>query len=198
MTDSAEQGGETPARRRSRTGLLLALLPVAAFVVIGVFLFRGLSLDPSEIYSVLINKPAPAFELAPLPGKDNGLATSDLTQPVQLVNVFASWCVPCRAEHKVLTRLAAQEGFPLFGINYKDKPEDAKAWLEELGNPYLRIGSDESGRSGLEWGISGVPESFLIDGTGTVIWRYVGPIVTEQAQDDLRRALAATRERAAS
>ena len=86
----------------------------------------------------------------------------------------------------------------LVGINYKDKPEDAKAWLEELGNPYLRIGSDESGRSGLEWGISGVPESFLIDGTGTVIWRYVGPIVTEQAQDDLRRALAATRERAAS
>ena len=181
---------------------ILVLLPIAVVLVIGGFFVWGLNpeRDPNAIPSVLISKPVPVFDLAPMAGVDvPGLASGDLAagEPV-LVNVFASWCVPCRAEHKVLTRLAAQEGFPLFGINYKDKPEDAKAWLEELGNPYLRIGSDESGRSGLEWGISGVPESFLIDGTGTVIWRYVGPIVTEQAQDDLRRALAATRERAAS
>ena len=169
---------------------ILVLLPIAVVLVIGGFFVWGLNpeRDPNAIPSVLISKPVPVFDLAPIAGVDvPGLASGDLAagEPV-LVNVFASWCV------------AAQEGFPLFGINYKDKPEDAKAWLEELGNPYLRIGSDESGRSGLEWGISGVPESFLIDGTGTVIWRYVGPIVTEQAQDDLRRALAATRERAAS
>lgn len=181
---------------------ILVLLPIAVVLVIGGFFVWGLNpdRDPNAIPSVLISKPAPEFALAPIAGVDvPGLATADLAtgEPV-LVNVFASWCVPCRAEHKVLTRLAAQEGFQLFGINYKDKPEAAKAWLEELGNPYQRIGSDESGRAGLEWGISGVPESFLIDASGTVVWRYVGPIATEQAQDDFRAALAAARAEAGS
>ncbi|WP_323763484.1 DsbE family thiol:disulfide interchange protein [Marinovum sp.] len=179
---------------------ILVLLPILVVLILGGFFVWGLNpdRDPNAIPSALISKPVPAFDLAPIDGVDvPGLASGDLAggEPV-LVNVFASWCVPCRAEHKVLTRLATQEGFPLFGINYKDKPEDAKAWLEELGNPYLRIGSDESGRAGLDWGISGVPESFLVDATGTVVWRYVGPIATEQAQDDLRQALAAARERA--
>lgn len=181
---------------------ILVALPILVVLVLGGFLVWGLNpeRDPNAIPSVLISKPVPAFDLGPIAGVEvPGLESGDLAGggPV-LVNVFASWCVPCRAEHKVLTRLAAEEGFPLYGINYKDKPEDARAWLAELGNPYQRIGSDESGRAGLEWGISGVPESFLVDATGTVVWRYVGPIATEQAQDDLRAALAEARERAGS
>ncbi|MGY3436502.1 MULTISPECIES: DsbE family thiol:disulfide interchange protein [unclassified Marinovum] len=181
---------------------ILVMLPIAVVLVLGGFFLWGLNpdRDPGAIPSVLISKPAPAFDLGPIAGVDvPGLAKPDLaTGAPVLVNVFASWCVPCRAEHKVLTRLAAQEGFPLYGINYKDKPEDAKVWLEELGNPYARIGSDETGRAGIEWGISGVPESFLIDGAGIVVWRYVGPIVTEQAQGDFRKALAAARGGAGS
>ncbi|MDO6729374.1 DsbE family thiol:disulfide interchange protein [Marinovum sp. 2_MG-2023] len=177
---------------------VLVMLPVAVVIVIGGFFLWGLNpdRDPNAIPSALVSHPAPAFELEAVDGVDvPGLKTADLAaagEPV-LVNVFASWCVPCRAEHKVLTRLAASEGFPLFGINYKDKPEAARDWLNELGNPYQRIGSDLSGRAGIEWGISGVPESFLVNAEGTVVWRYVGPIASAQAQDELRDALAAAR-----
>lgn len=182
---------------------ILVALPILAVLVLGGFFLWGLNpdRDPNAIPSALLSKPAPAFDLGPIPGVDSpGLKTADLSaagEPV-LVNVFASWCVPCRAEHKVLTRLAREESFPLYGINYKDKPDDARKWLEELGNPYNRIGADETGRAGIEWGISGVPETFLIDASGTVVWRYVGPIATEQSQNDLRAALNAARGEAGS
>lgn len=177
---------------------ILVVLPIVMVVILGGFFVWGLNpdRDPSAIPSVLISKPVPQFDLGPVKGVDvPGLKTADLTgggAPVVL-NVFASWCVPCRAEHAVLTRLARDEGFDLMGINYKDKPEDARAWLTELGNPYARIGADESGRAGIDWGISGVPETFVIDADGTVLWRYVGPIATEQSQDELRAALASAR-----
>jgi cytochrome c biogenesis protein CcmG/thiol:disulfide interchange protein DsbE len=106
-----------------------------------------------------------------------------------IVNVFASWCVPCRAEHAVLTELVESEGQRLFGINYKDKPEDATRWLAELGNPYEKIGGDSTGRAGIEWGISGVPETFIVGPDGTVLYRYLGPVVGNDAVEKFREAL---------
>jgi cytochrome c biogenesis protein CcmG, thiol:disulfide interchange protein DsbE len=171
-----------------------AFIPLIIAVVFGGFFLWGLDpdRDPNNIPSVLISQPAPEFALEPVDGLQTpGLARADLTgnsAPV-IVNVFASWCVPCRAEHGVLTQLVEREGQRLFGINYKDKPADATRWLAELGNPYERIGSDADGRAGIEWGISGVPETFIIGADGTVLFRYVGPIVGEAAVDRFRAAL---------
>ncbi|MAS05369.1 DsbE family thiol:disulfide interchange protein [Oricola indica] len=165
---------------------LLASLPFFIALFLGIFFLWGLNpdRDPNEIPSVLIAQPVPEFQLEAIEGLSvPGLARSDLvnaSQPI-VVNVFASWCVPCRAEHRVLTDLVEREGIRLFGINYKDQPADAVRWLSELGNPYERIGSDLTGRAGIEWGISGVPETFIVGETGTVLYRYVGPIIGDEA-----------------
>jgi len=177
---------------------LLAALPVLVALVFGGFFLWGLNpdRDPNAIPSVLISQPAPTFDLPPVEGVGvPGLSRGDLTgnaDPV-VVNVFASWCLPCRAEHAVLTRIVERDGIRLFGINYKDKPEAARSWLEELGNPYERIGSDLDGRAGIEWGISGVPETFIVAGDGTVLYRYVGPIVGSEAEGKFATALAQAR-----
>lgn len=174
---------------------ILALLPILTAVVFGGFFLWGLdpTRNPSEIPSVLIKQPAPSFDLPAIDGLGTpGFSRSDLVSnsaPV-IVNVFASWCVPCRAEHAVLTRLVRENQVRLFGINYKDKPEDASRWLAELGNPYERIGSDLDGRAGIEWGLTGVPETFIVGGDGTVLYRYVGPIVGERAVSTFEAALA--------
>ena len=174
----------------------LIALPLLVALSIGGFFWWGLdpARDPGAIPSVLISKPVPQFDLPPIAGAGvPGLskATLDEADAPVLVNVFASWCVPCRAEHAVLTRLAERDGVRLMGINYKDEPADALAWLSDLGNPYERIGSDLSGRAGIEWGISGVPESFVVDGDGTVVYRQVGPILGREDIDRVRRALQA-------
>ena len=175
----------------------LAVVPLIITLIFGGFFLWGLNpdRDPSEIPSVLISQPAPEFDLAAIDGLDTpGFGRTDLTEnsgPV-IVNVFASWCVPCRAEHRVLSQLVENEGQRLFGINYKDKPEDAKRWLAELGNPYEKIGSDLSGRIGIEWGISGVPETFIVGPEGTVLFRYVGPVVGDEAVGEFREALMQT------
>ncbi|WP_068117916.1 DsbE family thiol:disulfide interchange protein [Tropicimonas marinistellae] len=180
---------------------LLVALPLLIVIVIGGFLLWGLNpeRDPNAIPSVLISQPAPEFDLPPLEGIGvPGLARSDLTEtgePV-VVNVFASWCVPCRAEHAELTRMVRDDGVRLMGINYKDKPKDALRWLNNLGNPYERIGTDLDGRAGIEWGISGVPETFIVDGSGTVLYRYVGPVVGDEAVEKLSTALAQVRANA--
>ena len=167
---------------------LLFALPLLIAVIIGGFSIWGLSggRDPGRIPSVLISKPVPAFELPAVEGVDvPGLAQSDLkgSGGLVLVNAFASWCGPCRAEHPILTRIAREQELELVGINYKDKPNDAADWLDELGNPYRRIGSDQNGRAGIEWGLSGVPETFLIGPDGTILYREAGPVVG----DGLRR-----------
>lgn len=173
---------------------ILAFLPLVIALVFGGFFFWGLNpeRDPNEVPSVLISQPVPQFELDPVEGiATPGLSREDLVgnnRPV-VVNVFASWCVPCRAEHAVLTGLVERDGIVLMGINYKDKPADATRWLKELGNPYARIGSDFTGRAGIEWGISGVPETFIVDREGTVLFRYVGPVVGEEAIGKFREAL---------
>lgn len=176
---------------------LLAAIPLVIALVFGGFFLWGLDpdRDPNAIPSVLISQPAPKFSLAPVEGQNTpGLSHADLVGnpgPI-ILNVFASWCVPCRAEHGVLTRFVEKDGLRLFGINYKDKPDDATRWLAELGNPYERIGADLNGRAGIEWGISGVPETFIIGTDGTVLYRYVGPVVGDEAISKFTEALVQT------
>ena len=174
----------------------LASAPLLIAAVFGAFFLWGLNpdRDPNAIPSVLISQPAPEFALEPVAGLlVPGLSRADLlaTDRPMIVNVFASWCVPCRAEHAVLTALAEDEGQTLYGINYKDKPKDAVRWLKDLGNPYQRIGSDATGRAGIEWGISGVPETFIVGAGGIVLYRYVGPVVGDEAVATFRAALKA-------
>ena len=172
----------------------IAFLPLVVALVFGGFFLWGLNPDrnPNDIPSVLISQPAPEFELPPVEGVAvPGLSRADLLDnedPV-VVNILASWCVPCREEHAVLMSLVERDGITLFGVKYKDKPEDAARWLEDLGNPYEKIGSDFSGRAGIEWGISGVPETFIVGPNGTVLFRYVGPVVGEIAIGEFREAL---------
>ena len=170
---------------------LLVFLPLIGVAVVAAFALWALTSgrDPSDIPSALIGQPVPTFDLPPVAGTASpGLSTADLAGDLAVVNVFASWCVPCRAEHATLTRIAEAEGLTLMGLNYKDEPEAAAAWLGELGNPYAAIGSDVSGRAGIEWGITGVPETFITRG-GEVLFRYRGPIVGEPAVGDFLAAL---------
>ncbi len=132
--------------------------------------------DPSLVPSALIDKPAPPIALPSIyPGRP-GFSSADLEGRATIVNVFASWCVPCRAEHPILTRLAREEGVPLIGLNWKDRPEAARAFLAELGDPYERIGSDPTGRAGIDWGVYGVPETYVVDAEGSIRYKHVGPL----------------------
>jgi len=165
---------------------LFFLLPLVVLVVIALGLGYGLTRDSAELPSALIDQPVPSFELAAVDGVDTpGLATGDLGGEVAIVNVFASWCGPCRVEHPVLTRLAEERGIPLYGINYKDKPEDAAGWLAELGNPYRRIGADPEGRIGIDLGVYGVPETYVVDAQGRIRYRHPGPVMPRDVDDTL-------------
>jgi cytochrome c biogenesis protein CcmG, thiol:disulfide interchange protein DsbE len=161
-----------PGRRR----WLLFAIPLALFLSLAVFLGLGLTRDPSTLPSALVGKPAPEFALPPLEGRDqHGFSRADLGGRPMLVNVFASWCVPCRIEHPVISRLAEQ-GVAVQGINYKDQPADATAWLAELGDPFQHLGADRNGRVGIDFGVYGVPETYVIDKDGRVAYRHVGPL----------------------
>jgi cytochrome c biogenesis protein CcmG, thiol:disulfide interchange protein DsbE len=157
---------------------LLYLIPVAVFVALGIGLAVGLTRDPGTLPSALIDHPVPTFDLPALEGGED-FSSADLKGQVSLVNVFASWCVPCRVEHPMLMKLA-ESGVPIYGINYKDPADKAQAWLGELGNPFTKIGADRSGRVGIDWGVYGVPETFVIDAQGRIRHKHVGPI---QARD---------------
>jgi len=167
---------------------LLYLIPVIVFGAVGIGLAVGLTRDPGTLPSALLDQPVPSFELPGLDGGD-GLSSDDLKGRVSLVNVFASWCVPCRVEHPVLMRLA-EEGVPIYGINYKDPPDQAKAWLAELGDPFEKIGADRDGRVGIEWGVYGVPETFVVDADGRIRHRHVGPIQARDLEGTLLPILA--------
>lgn len=159
--------------------------PLALFGVLTVFLGVGLTLNPREIPSPLIGKAVPAFDLPSVKGRTLGLATRDLKGEVPLVNVFASWCVACREEHPILVDLARRQVVPIHGLNYKDKPNDAAAWLDKWGDPYTRTGADVDGRVGIDWGVYGVPETFVIDRDGRIAYKHIGPLTPEFVREKL-------------
>lgn len=162
---------------------VLFLLPLVVFAVLAAYFIVGLGKDPRMVPSALIDKPVPEFDLPPLTEDRLGLASTDFGGEVVLVNVFASWCIPCRAEHPLITRLAEDGIVKVYGLNWKDKQADAVAWLNELGDPYDRIGHDLSGRVGIDWGVYGVPESYLIDKKGRIRYKHVGPIFSETLKE---------------
>ncbi len=170
---------------------VLYLVPLAAFLMLAAWFAIGLTRDPSKLPSALLDRPVPDFALPALAGSDVPALTSAALQgKVSLVNVFASWCVPCRAEHPILMRLARENGVPIYGISYKDKAADSLRFLRELGNPYAAIGHDESGRVGIEWGVYGVPETFVVDRAGRIRHKHVGPITPKDLQDRLLPLMA--------
>jgi cytochrome c biogenesis protein CcmG/thiol:disulfide interchange protein DsbE len=153
------------------------LIPFLLFAIVAAVLAVGLTLNPKEIPSALIGKAIPEFVLPPLDGRDRGLDSADLKSgEVQVVNIFSSSCIPCRAEHPFLMKLSQSGKVPLNGINYKDKPDKAKEWLRDMGDPFHRIGTDRDGRVSIDWGVYGVPETFIVDGEGRIRMKYVGPL----------------------
>ncbi|TPK02859.1 DsbE family thiol:disulfide interchange protein [Mesorhizobium sp. B2-5-9] len=174
-------GTETPARRR-----LFVFLPLLVFLgLAGLFLSQLLSgRDVSEVPSALIGLPAPRTNLPPLEGSNlPGLDSKAFAGKVTLVNVFASWCAPCREEHPVLLALAQDKRFAMAALNYKDRPENARRFLGDLGNPFQAIGVDEAGRTAIDWGVYGVPETFVIGKDGKIAYKHVGPLTPESAKE---------------
>ena len=181
---------ETASRRR----LLLAIVPALVFVALAALFWRGLSGDPSEIPSALIGKEVPTFALPALDGIGvPGFDTASLKSGrVTVVNVWASWCVPCRQEHPLLMELAKRQDIRLYGIDYKDEPENARRFIGTLGLPYAAVGIDEDGRVAIDFGVYGVPETFIVDGAGKIRFKWIGPLTPEA----LAGALAAEIEKA--
>lgn len=185
-------GAESAPQGRNR---LVVALPLVFFALLaGLFLYRLESgADPNRLPSVLIGKPVPEFALPPLAGLARegkalpGFSSAELKAPgrVTLVNVWASWCVPCRQEHPILGQIAKDPRVRLVGLNYKDEPENARRFLGALGNPYAAVGSDESGRVGIDWGVYGVPETFVIDAGGTITYKFIGPLSETTLRDVL-------------
>lgn len=172
-----------PAKRRMTR--LLFLIPLAAFLALAVVFDWGLGGDPRLLPSPLIGKPVPRFVLPPVKGRTPGLTSTDLVGQVSIVNVFASWCVECRLEHPLLMHLKEAGGFPIYGIDYKDRPRDAEQWLATMGDPYTRTGADLDGRVGLNWGVYGVPETFVISPDGRIAYKHVGPLTPEALRKTL-------------
>jgi cytochrome c biogenesis protein CcmG, thiol:disulfide interchange protein DsbE len=153
----------------------------------------GLRLNPTEIPSPLIGKPAPAFSVAVLGNSDQRIGPADLAGKPWLMNVFASWCGACRDEHPVLLQLAKEKRLPLVGLDYRDTAPDAQAWLARLGNPYTVVAHDPEGKVGFDYGVYGVPETFLIDARGKVAWKHIGPLTEEVIREKLLPALERAR-----
>ncbi|MFQ5763714.1 MAG: DsbE family thiol:disulfide interchange protein [Rhodospirillales bacterium] len=174
---AATETDETPLAPRKGIPRIYAL-PVIVFAFIAAAFAIGLTLNPGVIPSVLIGKPVPEFDLPPVKGRTLGLASKDLRGEVSLVNVWASWCTECRREHPVLMGLAKQNVVPIHGLNYKDKPDNAQQWLDELGDPYSRTGADIDGRVAIDWGVYGVPETFVVDKTGRIAYKHIGAMNT--------------------
>lgn len=164
---------------------LLFIVPIMGFILLlGVF-FNGLQRDPTLLPSQLIGKPVPTFDLPPVRPGDQGLKTSDLGGEVVLLNVYASWCVACRLEHPMLMRLRSQ-GVPIHGLDWKDEAAKGNQVLINEGDPYIRVGNDASGRAGIDLGVSGAPETFVVDKQGKVRYRHTGAISIEDWEKKIR------------
>ena len=168
------------------------LIPLAFLLFAGVLFVAVFNDDDASVVpSALIGRAVPQFDLPALEGSDvPGFATRDFGKgEVIIVNVWASWCVPCRAEHPLLKSLAAEGGVALYGINYKDAAAAASRFLRELGNPFARIGADRSGRVGLDWGVYGVPETYIVDGQGRIAYKHVGPLTRDALEQKILPAI---------
>jgi cytochrome c biogenesis protein CcmG, thiol:disulfide interchange protein DsbE len=154
-------------------------VPLAAFALLAVLLGVGLTLNPREVPSPFIGKPAPAFRLPQLADSGTPLSPADMAGQVWVLNVWASWCAPCREEHPLLVAVARQQQVPLVGLNYKDDPRNAQEWLRQLGDPYRATAVDRDGRVGIDYGVYGVPETFVIDKAGVVRFKHVGPLTQD-------------------
>lgn len=161
------------------------LIPLGIFVVLLAFLGIGLTLNPREVPSPLVDKPAPGFSLAQLHAPERVLTPADLKGQVWLLNVWASWCVSCRQEHPLLVELGKANVVPIYGLNYKDQRPDALKWLDQFGNPYTASIMDPDGRVGIDYGVYGVPETFLIDKAGVIRYKQIGPLTPEVLQQKL-------------
>jgi cytochrome c biogenesis protein CcmG, thiol:disulfide interchange protein DsbE len=161
------------------------VLPLAVFAGLVYFLAAGLKLDPREVPSPLIGKPAPEFALPRLDAPQQVMRRADLLGQVWLLNVWASWCVACRQEHPLLVEFARRKVVPIYGLNYKDKPAAAQNWLVDGGNPYDASLSDESGKVGIDFGVYGVPETFLIDRAGLIQFKHTGPLTAEVLEQEV-------------
>ena len=189
---------DAAGRSKAKSGVrLVYLLPLGFFACLAlIFLMRlDSGVDPSTVPSPLVGHSAPVFDLPSLDGVDvPGLKRADLDGKITIVNVFASWCVPCRQEGPVLAAIAGDFGtggrVRLVGINYKDQPGNARAFLGEVGNPFTAIGVDQMGRAAIDWGVYGVPETFIVGPDGIIIHKFIGPLTAEIVADDLKPLIA--------
>ena len=161
------------------------MLPLVAFLVLAGFLYVDLGLNPHVVPSPLIGKPAPAFTLPQLHEPNKQFSTQEMKGKVWLLNVWSSWCVSCREEHPVLVDLSRQNIVPVYGLDYKDKREDGEAWLERGGNPYVLSISDIEGRVGIDYGVYGVPETYVIDKQGIIQYKEIGPVTPQKLKDKI-------------
>ena len=165
------------------------VLPLVAFVLMVGLLGYGLGLDPKLVPSPLIDKKAPSFSLAMLEQPSRQLSTADLEGQVWVLNVWASWCVSCRAEHEVISDLASRNLVTVIGLNYKDEPADATRWLQQFGNPYAASVIDRDGRVGIDWGVYGGPETFVIGADGQIKYKHIGPVTHESLEKKIMPVL---------
>ncbi|RMH15328.1 MAG: DsbE family thiol:disulfide interchange protein [Gammaproteobacteria bacterium] len=161
------------------------VLPLAAFALLTGLLYVGLKLNPREVPSPLINKPAPEFSLPKLGNMTTQVKRDDLIGQVWLLNVWASWCVSCRQEHPLLVDFSKKNLVPIYGLDYKDNPDDARNWLRRLGNPYSTVLVDMDGRVGIDYGVYGVPETYVIDKKGVIRYKQIGPVTPSALHDKM-------------
>ena len=165
------------------------ILPLGVFLLLALFLALGLKLDPREVPSPLVDKPAPSFAAPALARPNEQIQRDALLGKVWVLNVWASWCVACRDEHPVLVDFAKRAGVPIYGLNYKDQRADALGWLNQFGNPYADSVFDGDGRIGIDYGVYGVPETFVIDRQGTIRLKHIGPVTPEVLRDKIEPML---------
>jgi len=186
-----EQTGNGPVRSgdappgKPRPRWLVYLAPVLVFAAVALGLALGLTRNPEEVPSALIGEPVPEFDLPPVKGRTLGLSSANLKGEYSLVNVFASWCTACREEHPLFMKLKEKGVVPIHGLNYKDRPEDAEKWLDTLGDPYTRTGADIDGRVSIDWGVYGVPETFVVSPEGRILYKHIGPVRADDLENKI-------------